>query len=485
MSDSSKIPTHHQPFVYVPECILSIPGDELNSTQKLILGVIASKQLLNDRACTLSNESIADMVGVRYRAVSSAISQLKAKGYVVCDSRPGQTNRLNINDTKIRELLSGERVTCDSSSTDDSASSDDLRVAAECHPGNELTLAVECQGGGSQMPPGVVAECHQREEGIKDKKENSPFIPSERGDIIFPFDDAPGFPVNFVEVDSETEDDNICPPGKRKRDSPEWFNNSKFGEFMKTAFPRMNFADHAQLVELMDKVKRGLITCEMLAKKVMTNTDFRKHINLDRLIEKFIEDEDEGYSYSALGEWRNERDKLISKYQELNAALPDQLNFKNTELKYALRHYHQLDVELRKSIAWHILIRMRKIFDPNDSVTGRIQRQGKDINGQFSFGSCNFQRCDVMLVAWMSVFGYDSTFNEINRSNFLRDVAMDGMMRNTLLQFPDELIVDLWHIKFDMIKEAYLRHCEELEERMRRFGLDLSNLPAVDAQYIG
>lgn len=149
MSDTSSIPKHHQPFTYIPEIILSIAHDKLSSTKKLILSVIATKQLLDANACTLSTGSMAEKLGISCRSVRNSLSDLRKQGYVKCDERPGQTNRLNLNEDKIRALSSGELETCEASEVIESTDHEALGAEVGCTPDICETPEVNGQGGGS------------------------------------------------------------------------------------------------------------------------------------------------------------------------------------------------------------------------------------------------------------------------------------------------------------------------------------------------
>lgn len=64
--------------IWIPLDILQL--EDLSISEKVVLAVI--KALDNENGCFASNEYIANVIGVKARRISAAVSSLKKKGYI-------------------------------------------------------------------------------------------------------------------------------------------------------------------------------------------------------------------------------------------------------------------------------------------------------------------------------------------------------------------------------------------------------------------
>lgn len=321
------------------------------------------------------------------------------------------------------------------------------------------------------MARGAEVECHQRE----DLREEPPYIPLGGGDIVFPFDD-PGDYVNFVEVDEETKDDKICPPGKRQRDAVKWFKGSQFGAFMKKAFPNIAFTDEGGLVKLMQGMKQGTISCEILAKLLLLDPPVRRKSSIEDLLNELEE------SPSVRSWWSEETNELVKKYRWSSLALPSKLDYRNHALRHLIPRYDDGEESIRAGMQGIVVAWLEKELDPGGYAEKAFERLGDDIDGCYTMGSHSFSRATFVQIGKMSCGSYDSTMEDRVKESFLAFLARDGIARNTLLQFPDSMIDDLWHTHSAEINEVFELHIQKLEEQIRRFGLDLENLPEVEPE---
>lgn len=66
-------------YIIIPSII--IVNDKLNSTEKLIMGIIYSLSLKNN-VCFATNSYFAKQLKVSNRTITSSISKLKSEGYI-------------------------------------------------------------------------------------------------------------------------------------------------------------------------------------------------------------------------------------------------------------------------------------------------------------------------------------------------------------------------------------------------------------------